>query len=106
MFCHVLMYSSVFKKKIKINDCYEGLLRMRMNPVNQSECVLVVKIHWTKMYIYEQNILYIYLQFSKFQKSYFVNFCLIDPFSIIMVLPVCRTNSYTLPKFYLDNYMT
>lgn len=39
------MYCSVFKKKIKINDCYEVLLRMRMNPVNQSECFLVVEIH-------------------------------------------------------------
>lgn len=97
MFCYVLMYSSVFKKKK--NDCYEGLLRMRMNPVNQSECFLVVEIHWTKMYIYEQNILYIYLQFSKFQKSYFVNFCLIDPFSIIMVLPVCRTNHILYQSF-------
>lgn len=63
------MYCSVFKKKIKINDCYEGLLRMRMNPVNQSECFLVVEIHLTKMYIYKQNILYMYLHFSTFQIS-------------------------------------
>lgn len=30
---------------------------------------LVVEIHCTKMYIYEQNIIYMYLQFSKFQVS-------------------------------------